>query len=102
MANTLQLSFLEILLLKGMASSDSWFEGDDKRKWIYDFQSERFVGKRNIKKAIDKAVTNGIIELDLSLGDPEEGMAIRITSLGEKILKAAEPESFKEYEAHIR
>lgn len=103
MANTLHVSFLEMLLMKGMAASETWFEAEDGKKWVYDFQADRYVGKRNLKKAVDKGVENGMIEMDMSQGTPdEEGSPIRLTVLGEKLLKAAEPKSFELYQKNVK
>jgi hypothetical protein len=102
MANTLHISFLEMLLMKGMAASDAWFSGEENVKWVYDFDANRFAGKRNTQKAVDTAVANGIIEMDMTEGDRDTGVAIRLTKLGEKLLKAAEPAAYTQYQEHSK
>lgn len=103
MANTLHISFLEMLLMKGMAAATEWFEDEGGKTWVYSSNAQRYVGKRNVKRALDKGVENGMIELDMSIGAPDEGdAAIRLTSLGEKLLKAAEPEVFELYKEHVK
>lgn len=84
MAAAFRISFMEFLLLKGIADSDETFE-DDGKMWTWVSSTGKFTGQKNIERALTLAVENGLVELN------DSGMknrSVRMTRIGEQILKA--------------
>jgi len=85
-----RISFKELLLLKGIADvPEEASVKDADGTWVYDFSAARYVGKPALAVTLSKAVGNGLIEIDDS--SKTDKVKIRLTTLGAKILKAAEP-----------
>lgn len=97
MSGAFRVTFLELLLLKGIHSSKFKFKVGPET-WTYDDKVDQHVGTRNVKKAIDAAIADGLVTVDGSKQSGSGG-GIKLTSLGIKLLKAAEPEFYKEHAA---
>lgn len=92
MTQGMRISFKELLLLKGIADAMTKysFEDEDGNEWVESTVAARGLSKLSLTAVIDKAIGNGLVEIDDAQRD-ENGVPIKLTRLGAKLLKAAEP-----------
>lgn len=82
---TIRISNLELTLLKAISTS-KFTTGDGD--WVFLYTATKGLGSpRNVQKAVDAAVSSGLIELDESEGDTK---GARLSKFAKRVMTAIE------------